>query len=226
MFFVCLLACLLRIGSELFYHLYHELQLPQEVKACASKWKRVKEGSFHPTVHTQGDTISPPMLPAGSTKSLFLFPGPLHRNTAALPPMALPPSHVEHQGPAGALTGMTWSCCSISRAAPPHIHTQPSARFTCWALLSSQKFGKIHCKLTLCLGQNDPQLPRPGLVTMNHPSFPEQGSVWALQTPSATFCLWFSVYGISYQLAMKGKKNQYASCKNNPPAHYISSSLS
>lgn len=44
MFFVCLLACLLRIGSELFYHLYHELQLPQEVKACASKWKRVKKG--------------------------------------------------------------------------------------------------------------------------------------------------------------------------------------
>lgn len=111
----------------------------KKVKICASKWKSgshtwVKEGPFHPTVHTQVGTISPPMLPAGSSKSLFLFPGPLCGCTAALSPMALPPSHGWHQRPAGALTAVTWSCCSISRAAPLLTNTQPSARFPRWAL--------------------------------------------------------------------------------------------
>lgn len=154
------------------------------------------------------------------------FPWPLTQAHSSSATSGSPTIPCRAPGTASALTGLTWNCCSISRAAPLHINTQPNARFPCWALLSSQKFGKIHCKLALCLGQNDPQLPTPDLVTMNHPGFPEQGSVWTLQTLFATFCLWFSVYSISYQLTMKGKKNHYASCKNNPPAHYIFSSLS
>lgn len=118
MHFVCLLA-FFKIGSRLYpLSLSPTSTTAGSQDLCTKKKARfpdVGEGKALPSYCSHpGRYHVTSMLPAGSRKSIFLYPGLLCRHRAALPPMAVPPCPVQHQGPAGALTGMTQGCCSTA----------------------------------------------------------------------------------------------------------------
>lgn len=133
MHFVCLFACFFRIGSQLFY-LYHQLQLAQEVKTCTSKgmsgshtWMKgpsillFTHRGFHFTSHAASRLNQEPLSfpwPLTQAHSTFATNG-----SPLIPCRAPRTGRCSHRYDMGLLL--------LSRAAPLHINTQPSARFPC-----------------------------------------------------------------------------------------------